>query len=284
MVRIRPALLVALFLAVGILAACTSEIDSEREASVAATDTISPQTRADSVAYRMLKSHGADAWASAPYLRFNFGVETPNGTQVIARHLWNRKTGTYRVEWSNGPDTSYVAIVNVREVQDGVPSGTAFMNGTELTGSADENARKQAYGRFVNDTYWLLAPLKAFDPGVRRTYLPDSSSSEHDVIRLSFRDVGLTPGDQYWLYVSKETGRLDQWAYHLQGMPDEAPPRHYDWTGYSGLTAPAGTVHLASRKETVGAKQAILTNQLALPSSPPDGAFSNPVPMLGTAK
>lgn len=284
MVSLRPALLVTLFLAVGILTSCASETDSERDASVAATDTISPQTRADSVAYRMLEAHGVDAWAAAPFLRFNFGVETPNGTQVIARHLWNRKTGTYRVEWSNGPDTSYVALVNVRQVQDGVPSGTAFMNGTELTGSAAEEARKQAYGRIVNDTYWLLAPLKSFDPGVRRTYLPDSSTSEHDVLRLSFRDVGLTPGDQYWLYVSKETGRLDRWAYHLQGMPDDASPRHYDWTAYTALNTPAGSIHLSRRKETLGAKQAILTNQLDLPSTPPAGAFSNPDPILGTAK
>jgi hypothetical protein len=233
------------------------------------------------VAYRLLQAHGADAWATAPYLRFNFGIETPNGGQTIARHLWNRTTGEYRIEWSAGPDSSYVALVNVREQRDGRLDGTVYLNGDELTGAAGESAREQAYGRFVNDTYWLLAPLKVYDPGVNRTYVADSSTADHDVIQLTFNDVGRTPDDQYWLYVSTETGQLDRWAYHLQGMPDDAPPQFYDWTQYQELQAPDGTVRLAPRKEAVGADRALLTNQLALPESPPDGAFSTPTPILG---
>lgn len=262
------------------MAGCTSGSDAGGEA-VAPTDTIAPETRADSVAYRLLQAHGADAWATAPYLRFNFGIESPEGTQVVARHFWDRTTGDYRVEWSSGPDSSYVALVNVREVKNKQPAGTVYLNGNELTGSTGEDARREAYGRYINDTYWLLAPLKTFDPGVNRAYLPDSSTAEHDVLHLAFDDVGMTPGDQYWLSVSTDNGRLDRWAFHLQSMPGEAPPQPFDWTGYTELKAPGGTVHLATRKEAVGGNQAVLTNEVALPSSPPDGAFSTPTPMLG---
>lgn len=280
----RPALLVAILIGGGLVIGCTSGSESDGTMAVAPTDTIEPETRADSVAYRLLQAHGADAWAAAPYLRFNFGVEGPNGAQVVARHLWDRTTGDYRVEWSTGPDSSYVALVNIREVRGGVPSGTAYLNGTALDSSADRQARQEAYGRFINDTYWLLAPLKTFDPGVRRTYLPDSSTAEHDVIHLTFGNVGLTPKDEYWLYVSTETGRLDRWAFHLQGMDETTPPQPFDWTGYRELQAPNGTVHLASRKEAVGGNQALLTNRLDLPDAPPEGAFSNPKPMLGTGE
>lgn len=282
MTRVRFPLLATLLVGALLWAGCTSGSDSDSESLVVPTDTIDPETRADSVAYRLLQAHGADAWATAPYLRFNFGIETPDGAQTIARHLWNRNTGEYRMEWSAGPDSSYVALVNVREQQNGRLAGTAYLNGDELTGTADENVREEAYGRFVNDTYWVLAPLKTFDPGVNRTYLPDSSTAEHDVIHLTFNDVGRTPGDQYWLYVSTETGRLDRWAYHLQGMPEDAPPQFYDWTQYRELQAPDGTVRLAAHKDAVGADRTLLTNQLALPESPPEGAFSTPEPMLGS--
>jgi len=251
---------------------------------VAPTDTIDPQTRADSVAHRLLRAHGSDAWASAPYLRFDFGIETPNGQQTIARHLWNRQTGEYRIEWSTGPDSSYVALVNARKIRDGRLAGTVYLNGEELTGRADSTARQTAYARFANDTYWVLSPLKVFDSGVNRTYLPDSSTAEHDVIYLTFNEVGRTPGDEYWLYVSRETGQLDRWAYRLQSMPEEAPPRYYDWTKYQELKAPGGTVRFAVRKEAVGADRALLTNNLALPGTPPDGAFSDPEPMLGVGE
>jgi hypothetical protein len=231
-----------------------------------------------------LEAHGADAFASAPYLRFNFGIETPDGEQVVARHLWDRSTGEYRVEWASGPDSNYVALVNVRNVQDQTPEGAVYLNGRELTGEAGRAAREQAYGRFINDTYWLLAPLKVYDSGVNRHYAADSSTAEHEVLRLTFGEVGLTPDDTYWLYVSAETGRLDRWSMRLQGMADDAPPRSYAWTDYTTLQAPEGEVTLATRHEATGGSQAILTNQLALPASPPAGAFSTTTPMLATSE
>jgi hypothetical protein len=280
MTRPSSSLLAALLVVGGLLAGCAADDGGATAAEPALTDTLTLDTRADSVAARLLQAHGADALASAPYLRFNFAVETPEGTRVIGRHLWDRTTGDYRVEWSEGPDSSYVALVNVRSATDGVPSGEAYLNGAPLEGEAAQAAREEAYGRFINDTYWLLAPVKAFDPGVNRRYLPDSSTAAHDVLHLTFGDVGLTPDDEYWFYVSTETGRLDRWAFHLQGMPDDAPPQVFDWTGYTTLQAPDGDVELSTRKEAVGGKNALLTNQLALPSSPPDGAFSDPKPML----
>jgi hypothetical protein len=261
---------------------CASDTGSSSPAAPSPTDTLTLDSKADSVAARLMEAHGAGALASAPYLRFNFAVEMPQGTRVIGRHLWDRTTGDYRVEWQKEEDSSYVALVNVRNVTDKTPTGEVYLNGSKLEGEAAQKARRQAYGRFINDTYWLLAPLKTFDPGVNRTYAADSSTAEHDVLHLTFGEVGLTPGDEYWLYVSKETGRLDRWAFHLQGMPEKAPARHYQWTGDTTLTAPAGPVTLSTRKEAVGAKQAILTTDLALPSTPPDGAFSTPEPLLSS--
>lgn len=258
----------------------SSDADPSAEVAPSPTATRTLDSKADSVAARLLEAHGADALDSAPYLRFNFAVETPQGTRVVGRHLWDRTTGDYRVEWQSGPDSNYVALVNVRDVTDKTPDGTVYLNGTELTGTAAEEARRAAYGRFINDTYWLLAPLKVFDSGVNRSYLPDSSTAQHDVLHLTFGDVGLTPDDEYWLYVSTETGRLDQWAFHLQSMGEDTPPQRFDWTGYTTLQAPGGPVELATRKEAVGAEQAIVTNELGLPARPPDGAFSAPEPLL----
>ncbi|MFO8100539.1 MAG: hypothetical protein R6T83_13085 [Salinibacter sp.] len=279
----RPrSLLVAVFLLAGSLAVgCGGDTPSASDGP-AFTDTLTAETKADSVALRLLEAHGADAFASAPYLRFNFGVDTPEGEQVVARHFWDRLTGEYRVEWQPGSDSSYVALVNVRDVEDQTPEGTVYLNGNELTGDTGDEALQRAYGRFINDTYWLLAPLKVYDPGVNRSYEADSSTADHEVLRLTFGDVGLTSDDTYWFYVSTESGRLDQWSMRLQSMPADAAPRTYEWTDHVTLEAPAGEVTLARRHEAVDGDQAILTNQLALPSSPPGGVFSTTTPMLST--
>ena len=283
MSRARLLIAVAFLCTGGLLAGCGGS-SSPSSTSAGFTDTLTVDSKADSVAVRLLEAHGANAFASAPYLRFNFAVETPEGEQVVARHLWNRSTGDYRVEWASGPDSNYVALVNVRDVEDQRPEGTVYLNGTELTGEEAQAAREQAYGRFINDTYWLLAPLKVYDSGVNRHYAADSSTAEHEVLRLTFGDVGLTPGDTYWLDVSTETGRLDRWSMHLQGMSEEATPRSYTWTDYVTLEAPEGEVTLARRHEAAERELAILTNQLALPSSPPAGAFSTTTPMLATGE
>lgn len=279
MTAIRSLLLVGLLALVGGLVGCTSDSESNTDES-APTDTLDLETKADSVAARLLRAHGADAFASAPYLRFNFAIDSPEGTRVVARHFWDRSSGDYRVEWDRGEDSTYVAVVNVRDVEDDLPDGEAFLNGTRLDGSAAEDARSQAYGRFINDAYWLLAPLKTFDPGVNRSYESDSSTAQHDVLHLTFGEVGLTPGDEYWLYVSTDTGQLDQWAFHLQGMNEEDPPQFFDWTNYTTLDAPGGSVELSTRKEAIGGETAILTNELGLPSDAPEGVFSNPEPIL----
>jgi len=278
----RPWFVGSLLLIGGLLAGCGSDAGSS--AATHPTDTINAETKGDSVALRLLTAHGADALASAPYLRFNFSVATPEGEQVIGRHFWNRSTGDYRVEWQSGPDSNYVALIDVDDVENQLPPGSVYLNGTELKGEAAEEARQQAYGRYINDTYWLLAPLKVFDPGVSRTYVADSSTADHEVLHLTFGDVGLTPGDEYWFYVSKETGRLDRWAMRLQNMPEDATPQAYSWGDYTTLETSTGSVTLATRHEAVGADQAVLTNELALPSQPPEGAFSNPGPMLGTSE
>jgi hypothetical protein len=278
----------SLLLAVALLGtACTSDGPADETAAgeepVAAVDTVTIDSKADSVATRLVEAHGGRAWASAPMLRFDFAVERGGQSGPPRRHLWNRETGEYRLEWTGGEDSTYVALLDVSAASGNLAPGTVYLNGSELTGAQDSTRRAQAYRAFINDTYWLLAPLKVFDPGVNRSYVADSSTADHDVLHLSFGEVGLTPGDEYWMYVDAETGRLDRWAFHLQSMPDEAPPARFTWTGADTLQAPGGSVVLATEKPSSGGPVTIYTRNLSLPASAPDDAFTRPDPMLDAA-
>ena len=133
----------AVLVVLGILGiGCASDSGPSSPDAPAPTDTLTLDSTADSVAARLMEAHGADALASAPYLRFNFAVETPQGTRVIGRHLWDRTSGDYRVEWTGGPDSSYVALVNVRDVTNQTPTGDVYLNGTKLEGPASQEARR----------------------------------------------------------------------------------------------------------------------------------------------
>ena len=272
------ALSTLLFLVIG----CSTE----QQRTTAPTDDIALETRADSVAMQLFEAHGGpEAWPAAPYLRFDFGIRQGDQTRVAAKHLWNRETGDYRLEWGPSPDSQYVALFNVNAfgeaASEAAPdAGEVYLNGAAVDSAAHATRMQQAQQRFVNDSYWLLAPLKVFDPGVNRAYVADSSGAEHEVIQLTFGDVGMTPGDRYWLYVNAETGQLDRWAFNLQSMPDDAPARAFDWTDYQSFETPGGTVRLAASKPAVGGGAAIVFPTLDMPSDVPAAMFSSPDPQL----
>jgi hypothetical protein len=230
-------------------------------------------TRADSIAYRAVEASGGfDAWHALPALRFEFGIEREGQQQIAARHYWDKARDRYRVEWPGAGDTTYVALFSAWP-----DSATVYAAGEPLIGAAAEEALATAQRRTINDTYWLLAPLKLFDPGVTRTYVPDSSDAMHDAIRLSFDNVGITPGDQYWLFIDTETGRLTRWTFVLEADPT---PRSFDWTAYQTLQGPAGPVYLSARKEATAAPVAILTQALQAPATVDSTLFTDPTPRL----
>jgi hypothetical protein len=265
--------------ALGLAACATPEAEAPApEAPAVERPVLS--TRADSIAMRIVDaSGGLEAWASAPYLRFDFASFRDSVRTVRARHLWNRRTGDYRVEMPTGPDTTYVVLLNVNTFDMEAPEGAAYLNGQPADTSRRADLLKGAYGRFINDTYWLLVPLKVFDPGVHRADVPDSSTADQDVITLTFDDVGLTPGDQYWLYADRATGRLARWAYRLRHFEATTPTTFHDWVDYTPMEAPAGTVSLATRKVGRGGG-ATLTDNLSLPPDVPAELFTDPNPRL----
>ncbi len=232
------------------------------------------ETKADSVAMQVFEAFGGpEAWASLRYLRFDFGGGTESTRNIRASHLWDRHTGDYRVEMMGGQDTVYVALFNVNTRE-----GDVYLNGEPVEGPRREELLEQAYVRFINDTYWLLMPVKMFDPGVTRTYVSDSSSAGTEVIQLSFADVGLTPGDRYWVYVDAATGRVDRWAFHLQSHPPDHVPVPIEWTAYKTLQVPAGEILVAERKVRDGF--VTYTDNVEAPREVEDGAFTDPNPML----
>jgi len=228
------------------------------------------ETHADTVAMMAYEATGSpNAWESVRFIRFDFAVEVDGQRGLSNRHLWDRATGDYRLEWPVGPDTTVVALFNVSS-----RTGTVFMNGDPVGAEAADQLVAAAYRRHINDTYWLMAPHKLFDPGVLRTYMPDSSSASAEVLHLSFDNVGLTPGDQYWMKVDPASGEMMEWTYVLQG------PNHwrgtYRWVDYRTLETPTGTIRLSERKEAVGGGRAILTDHVALPEAVPTEVFVNP--------
>ena len=160
-----------------------------------------PPASADELAAAVMKASGADAWPKVTRVKFTFDFG-----KGARSHDWDVKNHTDTVT-SNGKTMT-----------------------AKLNGSHDNPDAKNAFGAWTNDTYWLMAPLKVMDPGVHRTLKPDETidGKTYHVLHLSFDHVGMTPTDQYNLFVDPETNLVRHWDY----IPAKGQQRRFTWDEY----------------------------------------------------
>ncbi len=148
------------------------------------------------VAMDMWKACGGDNWSKIKEIDFNFVVEG-DGKQVFsAAHRWNVVAATDTVKWKDKEGKEHEVTAN-------------------LANPAKDGEEKSAYARWVNDSYWLLAPLKIRDKGVKVEAggPKDLAGTNVETINLSFESVGLTPTDKYVFYVDPQTKLPKAWDY-----------------------------------------------------------------------
>lgn len=144
----------------------------------------------------MWKAMGGDNWSKVKEIDFNFVVEQDGKALFTAQHKWNVAAGTDNVKWTDKEGKAHDVTAN-------------------LTKPATEGDEKTAYARWVNDSYWLLAPLKLKDKGVKVEAggPKDLNGASVETINLSFDNVGLTPTDKYVMYIDPQTKMPKAWDY-----------------------------------------------------------------------
>ncbi len=223
--------------------------------------------RAVAVADRVMEAlGGAQAWDELRGLRWSFGSavnDTVRGTP--RRHAWDKHTGWHRVEGTNRSGQDFCVIHNLHDGR-----GKAWVSGQAIEGDSLKNLITMGKAIWINDSYWFLMPYKLRDPGVTLEYdgQVDEQGVSYDKIALSFKDVGRTPGDRYWVFVNRANDRIEKWAYVLQGR--EPPPSVYTWEGWEahgGLWFP--TAHRRDERN-------VMTNQVETVSEFREGEFAAP--------
>ena len=226
----------------------------------------SEDKKAAALADKVLDSLGGnEAWNNTHYLRFDFAVDREGKTLVRRSHTWDKWTGRYRLEGTR-EGAPYTVLMNVNTKE-----GTAYLKGNRLEGEELKKALDQAYGTWVNDTYWLLMPYKMKDPGVILAYDGEEvkDGDAWDKVRLTFDNVGLTPKDKYWAYVNRKTGFVDRWDFVLKG--ESKPPASFSWKNWKEY----GKIRLADDREGADGTR-IYFPVLDVPGTVAETVFTNP--------
>ena len=165
--------------------------------------------KAVALAEKTMNAMGMDPWKQVQAIRFNFQVEVEGQEPRAVKHIWDRKNGRDHVEGKNRDGKYMVAWVDLKTKQ-----GEAWQDNQKLQGEEQRKAVEWAYSRWINDTYWLIMPLKTLDSGVNLKH--EGEKEGHEILHLSFNKVGETPGDQYWAHIDKATGLMNRWEYTLE--------------------------------------------------------------------
>lgn len=225
---------------------------------------------ADDIARRSFDILGGTiAWEKARYLAFTFKVERDGKPAASYPQRLDRYSGDYRVSGKKPDGVPFEVIMNLKTRQ-----GRATQSGSPVTDPAQlKELLDLGYRRFINDTFWLLMPLKMFDPGVRRVYegeRTDSCGHTWDVVKLTFDESsGLAPGDLYWPWINRDTGVVEEWDMKLQSMKPEDPPLQVMLRDYRRI---AGLL-ISVRREVRGKNQIVRLDDLQILSETPKGAF-----------
>ena len=253
-----------LLAAIGLTLACSRQNDPQEAPE---TDMSKSDPQAVALVDQLWQAIGMTNWRQTEFITFRWIVGSEGQTRADYRHDWDRLHHKYRVEGTNRDKQHFVALFDTQTRQ-----GDIYLDGEKVTvDSTRTKMLENAYGRYINDSYWLLMPFKLKDPGVILTYDGEKEieGTTYDVVKVSFENVGLTPGDTYWAYIDRSDHLMKRWEYFLEGWPadkERTATTWDDWQDFNG-------VKLAMNKAFQGRDTRIYFEDVTLSRTPSEEVF-----------
>jgi pyrroloquinoline quinone biosynthesis protein B len=208
---------------------------------------------------------GQQAWDQTRYITWSFVGRR--------RHLWDKHAGRLRLE-RRGPSSGKDYVIQL-DLDTG--DGRAWREGEAVLDPGElSNMLKAARSSWINDAYWLVMPYKLKDPGVTLRDLGEGGTTDGraaDVLELTFAGVGDTPQNKYHVWVTRDSGLVEQWAF-FSTAADTEPAFVCPWSGWTRL----GRIMLSGDRGEVQGRRFELTD-IGVFDELPDALFTSPQPI-----
>ncbi|GGW61222.1 hypothetical protein DFQ11_102577 [Winogradskyella epiphytica] len=144
--------------------------------------------KADQLATQMLNALNEEAYLNTDYLEWTFKGKH--------HYKWYKSEHTCEVSWEH-----FTVILDLKNSK----NSKVFVADQEYNGIEKQDYIKKAENYFNNDSFWLVAPYKAFDNGTERRLVKTEDNKE--ALLVTYKSGGTTPGDSYL------------WHFDDQGKP-----------------------------------------------------------------
>ncbi len=153
---------------------------------------------AERLAQKMARAMNKEAWDSTRYIRWEFFDQH--------HYLWDKQRNFVEVKWKNIKVQLFTKSV----------TGIVYRKNRILTQKEASEYIKKAWAFFCNDSFWLIAPLKIFDPGTERSIVNLENGKKG--LLVSYTSGGVTPGDAY-LWILNDKGIPEGWKMWVSVLP-----------------------------------------------------------------
>ncbi len=139
---------------------------------------------ADAVAQSMLEALNKPAWDSLKYLKWEF--------MRGHRFLWDKQGNKAIIDWEENR-----VLLDLDKID-----GLAFKNAVEVPKDQKDRLIQKAWSLWCNDSFWMFAPFKVFDPGTKRTIVKTKKGRRG--LMVAYGSGGSTPGDSYLWFLDED--------------------------------------------------------------------------------
>lgn len=140
---------------------------------------------ADELALKMEEAVGKAAFDSTRYISWYFAG--------IHHYVLDKQDNTVIVSYGDN-----VAYLNLNDLD----KSSVIAEKKVVEGEAKSEYITKAWNYYNNDSFWLFAPFKAFDPGVSRGIVVNEDGSKSLLVKYS--SGGSTPGDAYLWHLDED--------------------------------------------------------------------------------
>ena len=186
---------------------------------------------ADKLAHNMLKAIKHEAFKSTRYIDWSFKEKR--------FYKWDKIQHIVEVKWNDAK-----VLLHPNDLT----KSTVYLNDKEV--SYNDNLVKRALRFFNNDSFWLVAPHKLFEPGIYRSIrIVDGKEALH----VKYSRGGTTPGDSY-VWILDENYLPTHYQMYLKKMKKLGTTVTWeDWTlTESGTLLPKNHIYLSGKIINMG--------------------------------
>lgn len=160
---------------------------------------------ADALAEKVLKAVNHEAYKNTRYIDWSFGGRRS--------YKWDKQEHIVEVAWN---DAKVILQPNNME------KSVAYLKGEVVDNN--ESLVKRAWDLFNNDSFWLVAPHKLFEPGIIRSI---ETIDGKEALKVKYTTGGSTPGDSY-VWILDENNRPISYQMYVPSMNMVAVPATWD--------------------------------------------------------